>query len=112
MAEEYFENIQAFLDDLEQDKKRNPLFGYCMISNMTAVLLFNGKGSGMKKMKELYRNYQQLAGRICAECCSGAKVRTCALKAESWKKKYSTWLILHLQSIKCDRILFLLVSLL
>lgn len=111
LAEEYFENIQEFLDGLDQRVKRNAMFGYCMISNLNAVLLFNGRGSGIKKMEEMYQKYKQLLERICVECYSGAKVRGCVLKAESWKKKYSTWLILHLQRIKCDRLLFLLVSL-
>lgn len=111
-VEEYMENIHEFLNGLGREIKRNTMFGYCMISNLNAVLLFNGRGCGIKKMKGIYKNYKYLLGRIYTECYSGSKVRSCALKGESWKKKYSTWLILHLQKFKSDEILFLLISLL
>ena len=110
IVKEYFQTVNKLADTVKCDRETQPLLNYCLVSGLTANMLYNGQGCGGKKMKELYIQYNKLLNKIDRDICKNKYIALKYLKSEPAKKRYTTWLILRLRKIGLDRLLFFLVS--
>ena len=110
IVKEYFQTVNKLVDTVKCDRETQPLLNYCLVSGLTANMLYNGQGCGGKKMKELYIQYNKLLNKIDRDICKNKYIALKYLKSEPVKKRYTTWLILRLRKIGLDRLLFFLVS--
>ena len=110
IVKEYFQTVNKLADTVKCDRETQPLLNYCLVSGLTANMLYNGQGCGGKKMKELYVQYNKLLNKIDRDICKNKYIALKYLKSEPAKKRYTTWLILRLRKIGLDRLLFFLVS--
>ena len=110
IVKEYFQTVNKLADTVKCDRETQPLLNYCLVSGLTANMLYNGQGCSGKKMKELYIQYNKLLNKIDRDICKNKYIALKYLKSEPAKKRYTTWLILRLRKIGLDRLLFFLVS--
>ncbi len=111
----YTEAINSFYDEIigKKDASCRAILEYCIISGLTAALLYNAKGCGLKKMSILYETYDKMIKKI-----AGKKYRNKyitfrrKIRAEEFKTHYATWLVMNFRRFKIDKILFYIDSLL
>ena len=99
IVKEYFQTVNKLADTVKCDRETQPLLNYCLVSGLTANMLYNGQGCGGKKMKELYIQYNKLLNKIDRDICKNKYIALKYLKSEPAKKRYTTWLILRLRKI-------------
>lgn len=105
---EYAITTEKLLESLSCSSSEQELLNYCLVSGLTANLLYNGQGAGRTRMAELYGRYDELVKKIDQNICKNKYIAFRYLKSEPAKKRYATWLILRARKIKMDRLLFLL----
>ena len=110
IVREYFQTVYNLYKTTSCDEAKKDLFYYCLVSGLTANVLYNGQGCGIEKMKELYAGYNKLLNRIDKNICKNKYIKLKYLKSEPFKKRYATWLILRLRRIGADKAVFLLIS--
>ena len=110
IVKEYFQTVYQLYKTTSCDDEKKDLFYYCLVSGLTANVLYNGQGCGTEKMKELYAGYNKLLNRIDKNICKNKYIKLKYLKSEPFKKRYATWLILRLRRIGADKAVFLLIS--
>lgn len=107
---DYVEKTAKSLEG-EGDEKTQELLRYCLASGLTANLLFNARGCGIKKMIYLYQLYNAVLDTISKDICRNKYIKLKYLKTEPALKRYAVWLVLRFRRIKIDKILFVIDSL-
>ena len=107
---EYEKNIRQFIETCKCERQKRELLEYCIASALTANLLYNGKGAGMKRMIQLYRSYRETLNMLCEKIDCNHFIGLKYLKSEPLKRRYAMWLVMRLRKLKIDIVLFLLVS--
>ncbi len=109
---EYFHTVDQLFEDISDVRKNRELIRYCLISGLVANMLYNGKGCGKNKMSLLYNEYKKIVYKIDPQIGKNKYIKLRYLKSEPWKKRWASWVILHLQVIHMDRLVFYFISLL
>lgn len=111
---EYASNVEEMSRELlrESTMDNHEILCYCLASGLIANLLYNGRGCGIHKMKELYEVYNKVMLEISDRICINKYIKLKYLKSEPVLKRYAAWLVLRFRKIKADKLLFLIDSLL
>ena len=110
IVEEYLQTVRKINMTVQCQGDTKELLNYCLVSGLTANLIYNSMGCGKKRMNILYSKYDALIKEIDKNICKNKYIALKFLKSEPWKKRYATWLILRLRKIKLDRAVFFLIS--
>lgn len=109
---EYIPTVRQVAADVLPTVQDPELFRYLIVSGLTANLLYNGKGCGGKKMKQLYQSYHALVQEIDPNICRNRYIPFRQVKSEPKLQRCATWLVLRFRRLKLDRVLFWIDSLL
>ena len=110
MFEEYASNVKQFIESVAVQDCYSEILSYCLISCLTANLLYNGKGCGIKRMSALYSLYNEIIKSLPGEICKNKYIALKCLKSEPFPKRQATWLVLRARRLKLDKLLFLIDS--
>ena len=110
IIEEYFGTVRKTAVGLKGESGKKELLDYCLVSGLVANILYNGQGCGVKRMKEIYRKFDEFLNIFTPDICCNRYVALRYLKSEPKKKRYATWLVVRLRKIKLDKLIFELVS--
>lgn len=111
---QYILNIRNFLEEIWcEDIYKNAdweILQYCLVARLTACLLYNGRGCGVKKMRCLFNEYNALLNLLQKEYAVKMTFSP-KLSSEDFKMHYATWLVLMFRKFKMEKILFEIDSL-
>lgn len=107
---EYEKNVRNFIQTCKYRGQKRELLEYCIASALTANLLYNGKGTGMKRMMQLYGSYKKTLSMLCEKIDRNRYIGLKYLKSEPLKRRYAMWMVMKLRKLKIDIVLFMLVS--
>src|SRR5699024_801191 len=100
----YAKNIKAFISHYNTICKRNKLLQYCLVSGLTANLVYNGQKSG-NKINMLYVEYDKILKDLGEDIYKNEYLKRGKLKSEPMKKKYVMRLMMALRRIHGDKFL-------
>lgn len=85
IVKEYFQTVNKLADTVKCDRETQPLLNYCLVSGLTANMLYNGQDAA-EKMKELYIQYNKLLNKIDRDICKNKYIALKYLKSEPAKR--------------------------
>lgn len=107
---DYLNNTEQIIKDVKSKIKNIELFEYCIMSGLTANLLYNARGCNPQKMWLLYKEYSHLLEQINPKIYKNKYISFKYLKSEPNLKRYATWLVMKFKMLRVDFILFIIDS--
>lgn len=100
----YVLNVEKFILKHKKECEESEILRYCLVSGLTANLLYNGKGSG-KRISQLYQEYNRMLNMIDKNVYNNKYIRLKYMKSEPAKKKYAMRLIIVCRKMRIDKLL-------
>lgn len=112
MCMEYIKHMHNFYNAVPVEDRFKMKLQYCILSGLTANLLYNGKGCGIRKMNHFYNAYLKVCQGINQKIWHNPYISLGKGKSEPIKRRYAVWAVSMLHRLKCGRMVFLFVSML
>lgn len=107
---DYLNNTKHVIKEVRPQIRNIELFEYCIMSGLTANLLYNARGCKPKKMWSLYKDYSRLLKKLNPKIYKNKYIAFKYLKSEPLPKRYATWLVMRFKIVKADFLLFIIDS--
>lgn len=110
LFEEYLKTIRACREEIGTPGEGSGIFQYCLLSAATVILLYNGRGCGRQRMKELYHLYDSYIRSLGEHAEYNSCIGLHQKRSEPVKNRMATAFVMYCRRVHLDKFIFMLVA--